>query len=107
MFQTVVPARVLSLETPDHLVRDQRLSVRDRERILNDLKAGIYEAGNRIFSFEIKKAPLSVKAVDQNVTVGDTIPEYTVLYEGFAGTDTADVLNGSLQFTCEYTPDSA
>ena len=43
MFQTVVPARVLSLETPDHLVRDQRLSVRDRERILNDLKAGIYD----------------------------------------------------------------
>ena len=66
-----------------------------------------YEAGSQIFSFEIKKAPLSVKAVDQNVTVGDTIPEYTVLYEGFAGTDTADVLNGSLQFTCEYAPDSA
>ena len=66
-----------------------------------------YEAGSQIFSFEIKKAPLSVKAVDQNVTVGDTIPEYTVLYEGFAGTDTADVLNGSLQFTCEYAPDRA
>ena len=66
-----------------------------------------YEAGSQIFSFGIKKAPLSVKAVDQNVTVGDTIPEYTVLYEGFAGTDTADVLNGSLQFTCEYAPDSA
>ena len=66
-----------------------------------------YEAGSQIFSFEIKKAPLSVKAVDQNVTVGDAIPEYTVLYEGFAGTDTADVLNGSLKFTCEYAPDSA
>lgn len=66
-----------------------------------------YEAGSQTFSFEIKKAPLSVKAVDQNVTVGDAIPEYTVLYEGFAGTDTADVLNGSLQFTCEYAPDSA
>ena len=66
-----------------------------------------YEAGSQIFSFEIKKAPFSVKAVDQNVTVGDAIPEYTVLYEGFAGTDTADVLNGSLQFTCEYAPDSA
>lgn len=66
-----------------------------------------YEAGNQTFSFEIKKAPLSVKAVDQNVTVGDAIPEYKVLYEGFAGTDTADVLNGSLQFTCEYAPDSA
>ena len=66
-----------------------------------------YEAGSQTFSFEIKKAPLSVKAVDQNVTVGDAIPEYTVLYEGFAGTDTADVLNGSLQFTCEYVPDSA
>ena len=66
-----------------------------------------YEAGSRIFSFEIKKAPLSVKAVDQNVTVGDAIPEYAVLYEGFAGTDTADVLNGSLKFTCEYAPDSA
>lgn len=66
-----------------------------------------YEAGNQTFSFEIKKAPLSVKAVDQNVTVGDAIPEYKVLYEGFAGTDTADVLNGSLRFTCEYAPDSA
>ena len=66
-----------------------------------------YEAGSQTFSFEIKKAPLSVKAVDQNVTVGDAIPEYTVLYEGFAGTDTADVLKGSLQFTCEYAPDSA
>ncbi len=66
-----------------------------------------YEAGSQTFSFEIKKASLSVKAVDQNVTVGDAIPEYTVLYEGFAGTDTADVLNGSLQFTCEYAPDSA
>lgn len=66
-----------------------------------------YEAGSQIFSFEIKKAPLSVKAVDQNVTVGDAIPEYAVLYEGFAGTDTADVLNGSLKFTCEYAPDSA
>ena len=66
-----------------------------------------YEAGSQTFSFEIKKAPLSVKAVDQNVTVGDAIPEYTVLYEGFAGTDTADVLNGSLQFTCEYAPDRA
>ena len=66
-----------------------------------------YEAGSQTFSFEIKKAPLSVKAVDQNVTVGDAIPEYTVLYEGFVGTDTADVLNGSLQFTCEYAPDSA
>lgn len=66
-----------------------------------------YEAGSQTFSFEIKKAPLSVKAVDQNVTVGDAIPEYKVLYEGFAGTDTADVLNGSLKFTCEYAPDSA
>ena len=66
-----------------------------------------YETGNQTFSFEIKKAPLSVKAVDQNVTVGDAIPEYKVLYEGFAGTDTADVLNGSLKFTCEYAPDSA
>lgn len=66
-----------------------------------------YEAGSQIFSFEIKKAPLSVKAVDQNVTVGDAITEYAVLYEGFAGTDTADVLNGSLKFTCEYAPDSA
>lgn len=66
-----------------------------------------YEAGSQTFSFEIKKAPLSVKTVDQNVTVGDAIPEYTVLYEGFAGTDTADVLNGSLKFTCEYAPDSA
>lgn len=66
-----------------------------------------YEAGSQTFSFEIKKAPLSVKAVEQNVTVEDAIPEYKVLYEGFAGTDTADVLNGSLQFTCEYAPDSA
>lgn len=65
-----------------------------------------YKEGSVEYTFEIRRAPLRVTAVDQQVTVGSEIPAYTVIYSGFAGNDDADVLSGTLQFTCEYTADS-
>ena len=65
-----------------------------------------YKEGSAEYTFEIRRAPLRVTAVDQQVTVGSEIPAYTVVYSGFAGNDDADVLSGTLQFTCEYTADS-
>lgn len=65
-----------------------------------------YKEGSAEYTFEIRRAPLRVTAVDQQVTVGSEIPAYTVIYSGFAGNDDADVLSGTLQFTCEYTADS-
>ncbi|WP_287625849.1 MBG domain-containing protein [Clostridium sp.] len=65
-----------------------------------------YKEGSAEYTFEIRRAPLRVTAVDQQVTVGAEIPAYTVIYSGFAGNDDADVLSGTLQFTCEYTADS-
>lgn len=65
-----------------------------------------YKEGSAEYTFEIRRAPLRVTAVNQQVTVGAEIPAYTVIYSGFAGNDDADVLSGTLQFTCEYTADS-
>ena len=65
-----------------------------------------YKEGSAGYTFEIQRAPLRVTAVNQQVTVGAEIPAYTVIYSGFAGNDDADVLSGTLQFTCEYTADS-
>ena len=65
-----------------------------------------YKEGSAGYTFEIRRAPLRVTAVNQQVTVGAEIPAYTVIYSGFAGNDDADVLSGTLQFTCEYTADS-
>ena len=72
-----------------------------------DAEAGKnYKEGSAEYTFEIRRAPLRVTAVDQQVIVGAEIPAYTVIYSGFAGNDDADVLSGTLQFTCEYTADS-
>ena len=64
-------------------------------------------AGNKEFSFEIRKAPLTVTAKDLRISVRSEIPEYEAVYEGFAGADNAASLGGNLQFTCSYTKESA
>lgn len=64
-------------------------------------------AGNKEFSFEIRKAPLTVTAKDLRIPVSSEIPEYEAVYEGFAGADNAASLGGNLQFTCSYTKESA
>ena len=43
VFQAVIPARILTLEAPDHLIGNQCLSLRERKRILYDLKPGVYD----------------------------------------------------------------
>lgn len=64
-------------------------------------------AGNKEFSFEIRKVPLTVTAKDLRIPVSSEIPEYEAVYEGFAGADNAASLGGNLQFTCSYTKESA
>lgn len=65
-----------------------------------------YKAGSAAYSFEIRKAPLTVTAVDQRIALGSEIPEYMADYKGFQGTDEERVLGGVLQFVCEYTANS-
>ena len=57
--------------------------------------------------FNIKKAPLTIKAADVNIIHGSEVPEYEVSYEGFVAQETADVLEGTLAVACDYTAESA
>ena len=75
--------------------------------IVNTEATKNYLAGNKEFSFEIRKAPLTVTAKDLRIQVKSEIPEYEAVYEGFAGADNAASLGGNLQFTCSYTKESA
>ena len=53
-------------------------------------------------TFTINKAPLTVTAENKTVTYGDTVPAYTVTYNGFVGDENEDVLGGTLAFDCDY-----
>ena len=57
--------------------------------------------------FNIKKAPLTVKAADVNIIHGSEVPEYEVSYEGFVAEETVAVLEGTLAVACDYTKESA
>ena len=57
--------------------------------------------------FNIKKAPLTVKAADVNIIQGSEVPQYEVSYEGFVADETVAVLEGTLAVTCSYTKESA
>lgn len=75
--------------------------------IVNTEATKNYLAGNKEFSFEIRKAPLTITAKALQIPVRSEIPEYEAVYEGFAGADDAASLGGKLQFTCSYTKESA
>lgn len=75
--------------------------------IVNTEATTNYLAGNKEFSFEIRKAPLTITAKALQIPVRSEIPEYEAVYEGFAGADDAASLGGKLQFTCSYTKESA
>ena len=75
--------------------------------IVNTEATTNYLAGNKEFSFEIRKAPLTITAKALQIPVRSEIPEYEAVYEGFAGADDAASLSGKLQFTCSYTKESA
>ena len=57
--------------------------------------------------FNIKKAPLTIKAADVNIIHGSEVPEYEVSYEGFVADETVAVLEGTLAVACDYTAESA
>ena len=57
--------------------------------------------------FNIKKAPLTIKAADVNIIHGSEVPQYEVSYEGFVADETVAVLEGTLAVTCSYTKESA
>lgn len=50
-------------------------------------------------SFTITPAPLTVKAVDKTIRVGDQLPEYTYTVSGWQGNDTDKLLSG-VTVTC-------
>ncbi len=58
-------------------------------------------------SFEILKAPLTVTANDKTVIYGEGAPFNDVTYFGFVNGESQDILNGTLDFSCDgYTPKS-
>jgi hypothetical protein len=57
--------------------------------------------------FNIKKAPLTIKAADVNIIHGSEVPQYEVSYEGFVADETVAVLEGTLAVACDYTKESA
>ena len=57
--------------------------------------------------FNIKKAPLTIKAADVNIIHGSEVPQYEVSYEGFVADETVAVLEGTLAVACGYTKESA
>ena len=59
-------------------------------------------SGTASKSFNINKAPLTVKADNKTIAYGDEAPEYTVSYEGFVNNETKDVLGGELTMQCGY-----
>ena len=52
----------------------------------------------------IEKADLTITANDQSVVYGDSIPEYTVAYDGFVNNENESVLEGAINFECDYIP---
>lgn len=52
----------------------------------------------------IEKADLTIIADDQSVIYGDNIPEYTVSYHGFVNNENQSVLQGTIDFDCNYAP---
>jgi hypothetical protein len=47
-----------------------------------------------------------VTADDKSIQYKDTVPEYTVTYASFVGTEDTSVLKGELNLTCDYVKDN-
>lgn len=60
-------------------------------------------SGNITLTWEIKKAPLTIKANDVSIVYGDAYSAYTASFAGLVGSDTSASLNGTLKLTCNYT----
>ena len=58
--------------------------------------------GERTIDYEIKKAPLTVTANNEEITYGDLVPAYSVTYSGFVNDENKDNLSGILVLDCDY-----
>ena len=63
--------------------------------------AGAFE-GEREVAYTIAKAPLNVTAENKEITYGDAIPDYTVIYNGFVNDENETALGGALALVCDY-----
>lgn len=61
-----------------------------------------YEGKSADIDVKVNKATLTITAEDKTAIYGDTVPNYTVSYDGFKNGDTKDDLNGELVFDCKY-----
>ena len=55
----------------------------------------------------ISKAPLTITADNKQVVYLQAAPTYTATYDGFVNSETESVLNGTLAYTCTYSPGNA
>ena len=64
---------------------------------------GNYEGSSFTKTFEIVKAPLTVKSDTLTVTYGSPVPEYTMTVEGLQGDDTAVEVLTAVDLSSDYT----
>lgn len=64
--------------------------------------AGDNSSADLTLTWEIKKAPLTIRANDLNIVYGDPFSAYTASYIGLAGGETSSVLSGTLTLSCSY-----
>ena len=78
------------------------------EEVANPVNAGVYDVeisrdedddyaayhGRVMGGLVIKQAPLTVKADNKSIRMGDQLPEYTYTVSGWQGNDTDDLLSG-------------
>ena len=58
--------------------------------------------GNRTIGYVINKAPLTITVNNEEITYGDAVPTYSVIFSGFVNDETKNVLTGALAFNCAY-----
>lgn len=66
-----------------------------------------FAAVNYDVTFEVKKAPVVIKADSFNVVYGDYAPTYSYKATGLTGTDSVSTLGGYVIMNCSYEPGSA
>lgn len=65
-----------------------------------------YEPFSKEFTLTVNKAPLTITAINKNMTYGDNVPAYGVNYSGFVYSETSAVLTTQPTITCSATKTS-
>lgn len=62
-----------------------------------------YEQFSKEFSLTVNKAPLTITAINKNMTYGDNVPAYGVNYSGFVYSETSAILTTQPTIACSAT----